>query len=134
VLDLPSRLVESLIAASILYVAAENLAVGRSRLRWYLTFGFGLVHGLGFAYNLKELLPPQGKIVPLLLFNLGIEIGQLVIVAVLLPGLYLVARRGAKTYRSLVVNGVSALVGMAAMVWLVERVFRVTLLGGVLGG
>ena len=99
-LDLPSRMVESLIALSIAYTAAENIVHPDVRWRFVLTFGFGLIHGLGFASVLSELLPPKDVIVPLLCFNVGVELGQLTIVAVALPVFYLLARViGAWRYR-----------------------------------
>ena len=85
VVQLPSRLTEALIAASIVYVAAENLFMKKSRLRhrWLIAFGFGLVHGLGFATDLRERLAESGSVVfPVLSFNVGVEVGQLAIVAV----------------------------------------------------
>ena len=72
---LPSRFVESMIALSIAYTAFENIIKPDVPWRFYLTFGFGLIHGLGFASTLSVLLPPSGVIVPLLCFNLGVELG-----------------------------------------------------------
>jgi len=130
-ISLPSRVVESLIAASILYIAVENLLRPEVRYRWALTFGFGLVHGLGFASVLRHLLPPDQVIVPLLAFNLGVEIGQISMVLVIIPLLCLLASRvfGARRYRSVVVNGGSAAIGLLAAIWLVERVFGLRILG-----
>jgi hydrogenase/urease accessory protein HupE len=86
---IPSRVSEVLIAASIVYVAVENLrSAGRElRHRWLLTFAFGLVHGLGFATELQRRLAElQGHVLlPVLSFNLGVELGQVVIVALLFP-------------------------------------------------
>ena len=125
VVELPSRVVESAIAASILYVAIENLAPREPRYRWPLAFVFGLVHGLGFAAMLRPILPSTGVIPPLLAFNVGVELGQLTIVGALLPLLMLAARAGAVRYRRLVVVGGSLLVAAFGAVWLVERVFDV---------
>jgi hydrogenase/urease accessory protein HupE len=88
VVRLPSRLTESLIALSIVYVAAENIFGQKSRFRhrWLVAFGFGLVHGLGFATDLRERLAESGRVVlPVLSFNVGVEVGQLAIVAMALP-------------------------------------------------
>jgi hydrogenase/urease accessory protein HupE len=88
VVRLPSRLTEALIAASIVYVAGENIVGRRSRLqyRWLVAFGFGLVHGLGFASDLRERMAEAGHVVlPVLSFNVGVELGQLAIVAMALP-------------------------------------------------
>ena len=85
VVRLPSRLVEPAIAASILFVAVENL-VRPPRHRFLLTFAFGLVHGFGFASILREVgLPPRGVLPSLLSFNLGVELGQLAVVALVAP-------------------------------------------------
>lgn len=120
---LPSRFVEAAIAASIVYTAVEDVIRPDVRWRFFLTFGFGLVHGLGFASTLSELLPPRDVVVPLLCFNVGVEIGQLTIVAVVLPSLYLVARAvGAARYRRYglpIAAGTIALVGLNM---LIERV------------
>jgi hypothetical protein len=125
---LPSRLVESLIAVSILYTAIENLARPDVRWRFVLTFGFGLVHGLGFASVLAVMLPPDHVIAPLLGFNLGVEIGQLVIVAIALPLLWLAARElGAERYRRRLMPALSIAIALLAIKWLIERVFVVAL-------
>jgi len=92
---LPGRLVESVIALSIAWVAAENLLGWGMRWRWAITFGFGLVHGLGFASVLSQLT--QGSevhLASLFTFNLGVEAGQLTIVAAVLPALLLTHRYG----------------------------------------
>lgn len=128
VIELPSRFVESAIAASIVYVAVENIAVASPSGRWPLAFAFGLAHGLGFASMLRPLLPPHDVIVPLLLFNLGVELGQLSIVLVLLPLLALIARRGARTYRRVVVVGGSSIIALLGLLWLVERVLDLKLI------
>lgn len=95
VLSLPSRLVESFIAASIGYVAIENLLRPAPRHRFLLTFLFGLVHGFGFASVLKEVgLPRSGLLLSLLSFNVGVEAGQLLVVALAFPVLFLLASRG----------------------------------------
>ncbi|MBA3396207.1 MAG: HupE/UreJ family protein [Deltaproteobacteria bacterium] len=121
---LPSRLVESLIAASIVYTAIENTVVPDVRWRFAMTVGFGLIHGLGFASMLAELLPAEDVLLPLIGFNVGVEVGQLTIVVVALPVFAGIARwLGASRYRrtALVVAAVPlVLIGLK---WLVERVF-----------
>lgn len=94
VVTLSPALVEAGIALSIVYVAAENLFRPRPpRGRWLVSFGFGLVHGFGFAGVLKELdLPSSTLVWPLLTFNLGVEIAQVAIVAVVAPVLYAFTR------------------------------------------
>ena len=119
---LPSRLVESLIAASILYVALENLVRPDPPRRWLLTFGFGLMHGVGFATMLSPLLPDTQVILPLLAFNVGVELGQLAIVALAFPALHAAcANLGPARYRRAVVVPGSILVGAAGALWLVQR-------------
>lgn len=127
---LPSRFVESAIAASIAYTALENILKPDVPWRFYLTFAFGLVHGLGFASTLSVLLPPRGVIVPLLCFNVGVELGQLTIVLVALPVFYVVARMlGAAAYRRTVMPVISVGIFMLGVVWLIERIFAVTIIG-----
>ena len=94
VVSLPDRLIEAVIALSIAYVAAENLfdnpTVSR---RWLVSFGFGLVHGFGFSSALRELgLPAHGLLLSLFGFNLGVEVGQALVVAICLPLLLLLRR------------------------------------------
>ena len=123
VVSLPGRLVEAGIAFSIAYVAAENLWRARPRHRWLLTFFFGLVHGFGFANVLRELgLPTKSQelVASLLAFNVGVEIGQVAIVAVLLP---LVLWVGRSAFRDAFIKGVSVIVLLFGIGWLVERAF-----------
>lgn len=134
VVRVPSRITEALIAASIVYVAAENLWRARpgpaSRsmaYRWRLTFLFGLVHGLGFATALRDRLAELGGsiLVPVLSFNLGVELGQVVIVSVVFP-LVLLARRTAdavvRARRELrLVRFGSVPILLLGLGWLVER-------------
>ena len=125
---LPGRAVESLIAISILYTAIENIVRPDVRWRFVLTFSFGLVHGLGFASVLQEMLPPDHMLAPLLGFNLGVEIGQLVIVAIALPIAWLGARElGAVRYRHSAMPALSIAIAAVSIKWLIERVFGVPL-------
>ena len=125
--DLPSRWVESVIAASIIVAAADNL-LPRSRLPgWPVAFGFGLIHGFGFAGVLSGLnVDPSTRLTALLGFNLGVEAGQLLIVAVFLPIAY--ALRHRREYRRWVLRGGSVLIIALAAVWLVERVADVAII------
>lgn len=128
--QLPSRLVESLIAVSIAYTAAEDVVRPDVPWRFGLSFGFGLVHGLGFASTLSALLPPHDVVVPLLCFNCGVELGQLTIVVVALPLLVLLAHRlGGDRYRRVVMPAMATVIFLAGAIWVIERVFQVTLLG-----
>lgn len=86
VVTLSPRIVEPLIALSIVYVGAENFFAKDASKRWRITFPFGLIHGFGFAGALAELKLPSSEIGPaLLLFNLGVEAGQLAVIAIALP-------------------------------------------------
>lgn len=122
-IDLPSRLVETLIAVSIAYAAAENLfRTEPAPWRPALVFAFGLLHGLGFAGVLSSLGLPAGQTVPALLaFNVGVEIGQLAVLAAAFA--LTVWFREKAWYRRFVVMPVSALIALTALYWAVERAF-----------
>ena len=113
--------VETLIALSIVYMALGNIIGGNPRQRWLITGLFGLVHGFGFAYGLKESLQFAGKhlLVSLFSFNVGIEIGQILVLAVMLPVLSLLMRSVLVERVGIVV--VSALVAHVGWHWMVER-------------
>jgi hypothetical protein len=122
IVKLPPQLVEVGIAATIMYVAAENLWVASTRHRWMLTFGFGLVHGFGFANVLRELgLPSGGLARSLVSFNLGVEAGQIVIVGALWPALWWVNRQPSAARARV---GVSVVIFLFGAAWFVERTFR----------
>jgi hydrogenase/urease accessory protein HupE len=122
---LSPRLVEPLIAASIVFVGVENLLrTDEPRWRWALTLAFGLIHGFGFAGVLKEAgLGSSGTelLVPLFSFNLGVEIGQIAVAAVVLPLLLRLRRWPAYERRGQLV--ISLFVVLAGAYWLVERLF-----------
>jgi len=121
VLSVPSRIVESAIALSVVLAALNNIWPLFQRRRAAAAFAFGLIHGLGFASVLLDLgLPAASLLLSLVGFNVGVEIGQLCIVAVFLP-LAFAARNGA-FYRKIVLVGGSAVIVAIAMVWLIERV------------
>ncbi|HTM22098.1 MAG TPA: HupE/UreJ family protein [Kofleriaceae bacterium] len=128
---LPSRLVESAVAASIVYVAVENLVRPEPTRRWMLTFAFGLCHGLAFASNLRAQLPPTDVLWPLLAFNAGVELGQLAVIVVTVPILHLLAARilGPQRYRALFVTTASAVIALLGLIWLLERALAVKILG-----
>jgi hypothetical protein len=123
VVALPAQWVEGAIALSITIVAVDNLRRHGQMPhgRWLLTFAFGLVHGLGFASVLQEFAIPRADLaVSLLSFNLGVEVGQIGVVAGAFALLQIVARRR----RQLVVRRlVSAGAALAGVVWFVQRVF-----------
>jgi hypothetical protein len=122
IVGLPSRLVESAIALSIAYVAAEDFLVQRARMRWLVAFGFGLVHGFGFASALSELrLRGSDLAIALFGFNLGVEVGQAAVVAVAWP-LLLWLRRSAG-FRKYGVRAVAALVFAFGVFWFIQRAF-----------
>ena len=87
-------LVETVIAASILYMALENVVGANVRRRWIITFGFGLIHGFGFSFALRESLQFAGGhlLTSLLSFNVGVELGQLLVLALCVPALELLFR------------------------------------------
>jgi hypothetical protein len=126
VISLPSRLVESVIALSVVLAALNNLKPVVAERRWAVAFAFGLVHGFGFASVLADLGLPQGALLLALVgFNLGVEAGQLAIVAAFLPLAY--ALRRGWFYRRLVFAGGSAAIALVAAVWLAERALDVKL-------
>ena len=125
VVSLPPGVVEPAIALSIVYVGMENLLLGDPRRRWLIAGLFGLVHGFGFAYILGEVgLPRSGLILSLVSFNLGVEAGQIALVALLFPLLHLLARwrRPGWSYRFVLLRGGSVLIVAAGLFWLVERI------------
>ena len=125
--SLPSRLVESVIAASVLLAALNNLFPLVSGRRWLMAFGFGLIHGFGFASVLTDLgLPRDALVSSLFGFNVGVELGQLAIVAVFLPIAY--ALRDTWFYARIVFAGGSGVVAILAAVWLAERALDIKLL------
>jgi len=119
----PSRIIEPLIALSIVYVALENILSPRLKpSRIAVVFLFGLVHGLGFAGALAEMgLPKQAYLLSLVSFNVGVELGQLTII---LLAWLLVARRFSEPlqYRKRIVIPASLVIAMIAGYWTVERV------------
>lgn len=126
VVTLPSRLVESAIAASVVFAALNNVFPILTRWRAQIAFVFGLVHGFGFASVLNDLGLPQGALIRSLIgFNVGVEIGQMAIVAVLLPLAYWI--RDKAVYRRVVFHGGSIAIALVAGVWFIERAFEVAL-------
>jgi HupE / UreJ protein len=119
-ITLPSRLIEATIAASVIVAALNNLYPLIEKRLWIVAFVFGLVHGLGFANVLTDLaLPKPALAVSLVSFNLGVEAGQLAIVATFLPLAYLSRRTW--FYPRLVLGAGSLSIVAVASVWLVER-------------
>ena len=126
-IKLPANFIEVLIAITIIITALNNIFdLFRVKI-WKLAFGFGLIHGFGFANVLRELVNDKTDFVSLLVgFNIGVEIGQLAIIAVVLPILYLF--RNSKYYRFFVLQSFSFFVLVIATIWAIERSFGVEIL------
>ena len=121
---IPGSIVEPLIAASIVYVAVENILTdGLSRWRPFVIFGFGLLHGLGFASVLGEYGLPSNQFFPALIgFNIGVELGQLTVIAIAFAavGYWF---RDKPWYRARIAIPASVLIALVGAYWFVERVF-----------
>lgn len=116
----PSRWVESLIALSVVITAVDNIVPCLPRRRWLVAFAFGLIHGFGFASVLQELnLPGADLMLSLVGFNAGVELGQLGLVAMVLPAACLLRARAA--YPRFAVAGGSMMIAVIATGWLLER-------------
>jgi hypothetical protein len=119
---LPSRLTESVIAASIIVAALNNIVPVVTESRARIAFAFGLLHGFGFASVLADMgLPPGARLACLVAFNLGIEAGQLAVVLAVMPLAYALRRFGA--YRRAILPWGSAAIACVALVWFIERAF-----------
>ncbi|MFO1349309.1 MAG: HupE/UreJ family protein [Gammaproteobacteria bacterium] len=119
-IHLPSRWVEAAIAATVVLAALNNLYPVVHGRRWLVAFGFGLVHGLGFASTLADMNLPGGALALALVgFNLGVESGQFIIVAILLPAAFVL--RDSWFYRRIALQTGSLTVAAIASLWLVER-------------
>jgi hydrogenase/urease accessory protein HupE len=130
IVRIPSSIIEPAIAASIVYVAAENFLSRDVDRRWRDTVGFGLIHGFGFASALQEFGLPRSALVPALAsFNLGVEIGQIAIVSLVVPSLLVMDRlpapssrvTAAPTRRAPAVYGVSAVIIALGSYWFLAR-------------
>ena len=118
----PSALVEPIIAVSILFVAIENMLITELKpWRILLVFAFGLIHGLGFASSLNEIGLPRNKFTTSIIsFNVGVELGQIVIILAVFC--LLILPFGKKPfYRKWIVFPASILIGLIALYWTVER-------------
>jgi hypothetical protein len=114
-------LIETLIAASIVWMALENIVAAKVRHRWMIAFGFGLVHGFGFSFALRRTLQFAGShlLLSLVSFNLGVELGQLVVLALLIPGLYLLFRFVVEPRMGTII--LSAFIAHTGWHWMVDR-------------
>jgi len=122
--SVPAAVVEPLIAASIVFVAVENIFTDSlHRWRMLLIFFFGLLHGLGFASVLGEFGLPTTQFIPALLgFNVGVEVGQLAVIAVAFFAVAIWCRNRS-WYRKVVVIPASIIIALIGCWWFVERVF-----------
>ena len=114
-------LIEMLIALSILYMALENIIRKDFHQRWSIAFGFGLIHGFGFSFALSESLQFAGNhlLTSLLSFNIGVEIGQIIMILLALPILNYCFRSTASEKLGIII--ISALVAHTAWHWMLER-------------
>ncbi len=126
----PSAIIEPAIAASIVFVAIENFFSRNVDRRWRDTFGFGLIHGFGFASALQEFGLPRDSLVPALAaFNLGVELGQVAIVSLVVPALVLLDRfvtasPGARPSRAAaLVYPISGAIALLGCYWIMVRTF-----------
>ena len=127
IVTLPSQLVESVIAGSVVLAALHNLFPIIQVRRWIVGLIFGLVHGFGFASVLADLgLPPSSMFIALAGFNIGVEVGQLMIVGAFLPLAYAV--RHSWTYRHLAVQFGSVCIATLAFIWFIERSLNLELI------
>jgi hydrogenase/urease accessory protein HupE len=113
--------VEPAIALSIAYVGVENWFVRDASRRWLITFPFGLVHGFGFAGALQEISLPASQVpVALAAFNVGVEAGQVAVLAAVLPGILWLSRR--RWFADRGMKAASAAIAAAGLFWFVTRV------------
>ncbi len=123
IIKAPTQIVEIIIAISILFIAVENILTNKVKpSRIAIVFLFGLIHGLGFAAVLSEIGLPQNKFIPsLLMFNLGVEIGQIAVIT----AVYFVLIKWVKDadyYKSRVVIPISVFISIVSMYWIIERI------------
>jgi hypothetical protein len=115
-------LIETLIAMSIVYMALENIVGGATvQRRWMITFGFGLVHGFGFSFALRQTMQFAGShlLASLLSFNVGVELGQLMVLALMIPALHFLFKRVVAERMGTII--LSAIVAHTAWHWMLER-------------
>ena len=123
----PARLVESLIAASVLVAAANNLYPLLRKDRWLAAFALGLLHGFGFSATLNDAgLTGRALVKTLFGFNLGVELGQMSLVLLFIPVAWLL--RNHRLYRTLILRAGSTAIAALSLVWLLERACNITLL------
>ena len=127
VISLPSRLVESLVAATVVFAGVNNLLPMVQRGLWALAFFFGLIHGTAIASALLELgLPPGQRVLALLAFNLGVEGAQLTLVSIVVPLTFVL--RHSPLYRRAIILPGSLIISIIGMIWLIQRAFAIHLM------
>ena len=126
VITLPAQAVESIIAASVIVAACNNIFKWVKGRLWMLAFIFGLIHGMGFAAVLQELgLRSKTQALALIAFNLGVELGQVAIITVVLPSLYFFRKQ--RFYKPVLIQSGSWAIVVVATIWLFERVTETTI-------
>lgn len=126
IITLSQRVVDPLIALSIVYMAVRNILLLKKgeedahlSERWASTFGFGLIHGLGFAGALLQLQIPSMFFVPaLVVFNIGIELGQICILIIFIP---MILQMDELRHRRKVIAGIAAAIAVLALLWFFQR-------------
>jgi hypothetical protein len=127
VVEVDMRYIEVAIALSVLFTALNNLFSFTQTKTWILAFSFGLIHGFGFANVLKEMTLKSSELIGSLFgFNLGVEVGQLAIVLVVIPIIFLT--RKTSFYRYVILYGFSAVTAVIASLWAYERYFNLSIL------
>lgn len=123
-ISLPSRLVESLVAATVIFAGLNNLIPMAQRSLWVLAFFFGLIHGTAIAGALLELgLPSDQRVLALLAFNIGVEAAQLALVALVVP-ISFVFRHSTLYRRAVIIPG-SVVISLIGVIWLIQRAFEI---------
>ena len=131
IVQLPSRFIESVIAASVVLAAVNNILPISAHRGGLIVFGFGLFHGFGFATVLGHLgLQQRSLILSLLGFNLGVELGQIAIISIAFPTFYIL-RLLRKFYPYVILKFGSATVMLIALLWLIERAFELDSIIGI---
>ena len=120
----PGAVVEPIIALSIMFVAIENILIKELRpWRILVVFMFGLIHGMGFASALNEIGLPSGKFyTSIISFNVGVELGQVAVIAAIF-GLLIIPFRNKIWYRQRIVYPLSILIAIIATYWTIQRLF-----------
>lgn len=126
IVSIPAHIVEPIIALSIMFIAIENIFYQKTpSWRWIIVFVFGLVHGLGFAGVLSELGLPEGRFIPALIaFNIGVELGQLTVIAI--AGFVTVWFLKQKWYKNVIVIPVSGSIACIGLFWTIQRILIIT--------